>query len=210
MVIHRHNVTNIWECVFQLSVSQGPKSHPISKLALFLQYIWTWAATSNSRQSHSGMWFVCMCLAVHAHTQLGEKKIQCNAKEDTTAHWLHVSMLKMKYANAWHGTASLSQHLNSVHRWTVLQLDLGRIQGQPSHITAECVGACVHIETWQRENDWEFAAMVTEQQYLIATVCWGACLFVGGWRGREQRDRDRWREVNTECCSHFAQCSHFD
>lgn len=46
-------------------------------------------------------------------------------------------MLKVWYANAWHKVPSLLQHLNSVHRWIVLQL--GNAQGQPSHITAKCV-----------------------------------------------------------------------
>lgn len=109
-------------------------------------------------------------------------------------------MLKVWYANA-HSVPSLSQHLNSVHRWTVLQLDKGTLKDSrttlPHHswmcMWVYIVCVCTHRNMAEKKMIENLLPWWQAQQYLIATGCWEACLLQEGggwgWRGSEAEEQ---------------------
>lgn len=119
---------------------------------------------------------------------------------------------------AWHSIPSRSQHSDSVHRWTLSPAGPGNTRGLKDNPPTSqlnvyvTVWVYVHIETWQRENDWEFAAMVTSPAVshsdgVVEKPAFCRRVEAGEGGGGESRGTERERDyyilVKTFCSRFF-------
>lgn len=174
MVIQRltvfwNHVTNYFRMCFHVSASQGTKSHSLILLVnrLFVP------RTSEQKQAYLsslGMWLInqkkLACTHTHTHSM-----VQKSATQRTIAHngtwqfaWEHVENVVCE-CMAQHASPVTARCMNSVHMWTSWTGNTQGLADNPP--TAQQLNVyvslweCAHMETCQRENDWEFAAMVT-------------------------------------------------
>lgn len=164
--IGENNMLELWQTLDQTSYLEGDMQiDRLSNVCNITEY-----------ESHELVWLVTWFVKWLCQDQLDKPYtftcITTHFNTSQKGRMQRTTMTKVCFCSS---LLVLWQHLNSVHRWTVLQLDLQTLKDNPP--TSQLNVSLSHTQQrgWEKMIE-NLLPWWQAQQYLIATACWESCI----------------------------------